>query len=92
MTVSERRKRTLARTLTWRASGVPVAMVLTFLMTGDLQLGIGLGISYNLVRFATHYLHERMWSRVKWGIEDLSQETPPTSSERGAVPLGGVGP
>lgn len=67
MGANETRLRTLARSLTWRLSGVVLAVLLTWYLTGDMRTGIEVGVAYNVIRFATQYIHDRWWARVAWG-------------------------
>lgn len=83
MGANETRLRTFARSVTWRASGVLVAVLLAWHFTGDLQTGLEVGVAYNLIRFATQYVHDRWWARVAWGTLPLPNEreavrTPPS--------------
>lgn len=67
MGANETRLRTLARSLTWRLSGVLIAVLLTWYLTGDVRTGIEVGVAYNVIRLATQYIHDRWWARVAWG-------------------------
>lgn len=67
MSANETRLRTLARSFTWRLSGVLLAIVLTWYITGDMRTGIEVGVAYNVIRFAAQYIHDRWWARVEWG-------------------------
>ncbi len=65
----ETRTRTLVRALIWRVFGVILTVLLTwFFSGGDLQLGIEVGVVYNSIRLVSHYIHDRAWSRVSWGL------------------------
>lgn len=68
MTAAETRIRTFARSLTWRVSGVALAILLTWYYTGDIRMGVELGIAYNAIRLGTHYFHDRAWARLQWGM------------------------
>lgn len=66
----EARWRTAARVLTWRATGVFWAIVVTWALTGDWMLGAEIGVLYNLIRLCTHYIYERVWLMyIPWGVE-----------------------
>lgn len=68
MYTTETRVRTFARSLTWRASGVALAILLTWYLTGNPALGAELGVAYNLIRLSTHFFHDRLWARWQWGM------------------------
>ena len=63
-------KRTLAKTLMWRLSGILLFMVLTWIATGDIMFGIELGVGYNIIRAVQYYITERLWARIRWGNLD----------------------
>lgn len=67
MGANETRLRTLTRSLTWRLSGVLIAVLLTWYITGDARMGIEVGVAYNVIWLATQYVHDRWWARVAWG-------------------------
>ena len=52
--------RTLARTLGYRF----VAMLITSLWTG-----LGEAVAIHLVLAGVQYVYERLWLKIKWGIE-----------------------
>lgn len=60
-------KRITLRSLTWRTGGVLLTMALTLVFTGDLVLGIEIGVTYNAIRFFTHLAHDSIWAKVGWG-------------------------
>lgn len=70
---TESRLRTFARSMTWRVSGVALAVALTWYFTGNPALGVELGLAYNLVRLSTHYFHDRGWARVRWGMRHTAE-------------------
>ena len=55
----ELRKRTLVRAICWRI----VATLITAAYTG-----ISGAIIINIWMTLAHYIHERLWLRVKWGV------------------------
>jgi uncharacterized membrane protein len=67
MSANETRLRTLMRALSWRVTGVLLAVFLTWLITGDLRTGLEVGLAYNVIRFGTQYLHDRWWAGIAWG-------------------------
>lgn len=58
----ELHKRTIVRAITWRI----VATLVTAAWTG-----ISGAIVINIFMTAAHYIHERLWLKVKWGKELL---------------------
>lgn len=56
----ETHKRTLSRAITWRITATAVTAVWT---------GIEGAIVINIFMTVAHYVHERLWLKVKWGRE-----------------------
>lgn len=57
------------RSLTWRTGGVILTIALTFVFTGDIILGIEIGVTYNLIRYFSHLAHDSVWARTAWGYK-----------------------
>ena len=58
--MTEFHKRTVVRALTYRV----VALLITALWTG-----LGNAIIIHVILTAVHYVHERIWLKIKWGKE-----------------------
>lgn len=59
--------RTLAKTLTWQTSGLIVMMVITYIVTGSLIDGGIVALVSTATGTCSYMIHERLWSRVRWG-------------------------
>jgi uncharacterized membrane protein len=57
--------RHLAKTITWRIVGTLDTMVLGWLITGDLKIGLAIGGTEVVTKMFLYFLHERAW--YKWG-------------------------
>ena len=57
----ETHQRTLARTVSYRV----LAVLITALITG-----IGTAIAIHIILTLVHYLHERVWLKIKWGTNN----------------------
>lgn len=56
--MAETHKRTLTRAVSYRL----IALLITALWTG-----LGTAIAIHLVLTLIHYIHERVWLKIKWG-------------------------
>ena len=54
----ESHKRTLIRTVTYRL----LALLITAIWTG-----LGTAIAIHIILTLVHYVHERVWLKIKWG-------------------------
>jgi adenylylsulfate kinase len=60
-------KRTFLKTVSWRVLASFTTTGVTFVLTGRLDLAISVGVADSVVKFFIYYLHERMWSRSRYG-------------------------
>jgi uncharacterized membrane protein len=66
----ETRKRSVAKSITWRFICIVVSIVISFLLTGRWDVAVAIGGIYNVVTMILYYFHERIWNLVKWGISN----------------------
>jgi uncharacterized membrane protein len=66
------KKRSLAKSLTWRLIAVISTFVIGYAMTGSLSFAASLTIVSNIINFILYYIHERVWLKVNWGKSKVS--------------------
>ncbi|MFH1590505.1 MAG: DUF2061 domain-containing protein [archaeon] len=59
--------RSIAKAITWRLTASLTTATVTFVLTGDFMLSIGVGSIAGLIKLFLYYIHERVWNRVRWG-------------------------
>ena len=59
--------RMAAKATTWQISGLIVMTLIGLAFTGSLTAGGGIALVGCLTGFVNFFLHELLWSRVKWG-------------------------
>jgi uncharacterized membrane protein len=63
-------KRHLVKTITWRIVGTIDTMILGWLVTGDIKLGLAIGGFEVITKMALYFFHERIWYKyIKYGLE-----------------------
>lgn len=63
-------KRHIAKTLTWRLVGTIDTMVLGWIVTGNLKMGMAIGGFEIITKMILYFLHERMWYKhIKFGLD-----------------------
>jgi adenylylsulfate kinase len=67
--MEENRKRSLTKTIPWRAIFIVASVLTTFAFTGRWEIAATVGIVYNVITTALYYFHERLWTRIRWGLE-----------------------
>ena len=60
--MTETHKRTIARAASWRITATLVTAMFT---------GLEGAIAINIAMTVVHYIHERIWLRIRWGLEAL---------------------
>lgn len=67
--MKETYRRTVAKTITYRASVMLTSFVVLWLLTNSIDVAIaftGLSLVYSTI---IYFIHERAWLKVKWGAE-----------------------
>jgi uncharacterized membrane protein len=60
------RRRSIVKTLSYRAIVTVILAVVTFVFTGNLYQTSTIAIVFGLLATLTYYLHERLWSKINW--------------------------
>jgi uncharacterized membrane protein len=64
-------KRHIAKTITWRIVGTIDTIILSWIITGDLAIGMAIGGVEVITKMVLYFLHERAWYKFsKFGIEN----------------------
>jgi uncharacterized membrane protein len=63
-------KRHIAKTITWRIVGTLDTIILSWVITGNIKIGIAIGGFEVITKMALYFLHERVWYRyIKYGLK-----------------------
>ena len=74
----ESRKRTIAKTLSWRSFSMIVTSIIVWRLTGEFKLGLAVALLDCMVKMLAYYVHERAWCSVAFGYENpIRQEVVP---------------
>ncbi len=65
--VTEKKKRSIAKALSWRVTATLITTVLVFIFTGQFTLAISVGVVEVLLKMLAYYAHERSWDKINWG-------------------------
>jgi len=60
-------KRSLAKAISFRLLIIISDTIVMYWITRRVDMTAGLVVGTNLVSTLLYYLHERIWSRVRWG-------------------------
>jgi sulfate adenylyltransferase large subunit len=64
---SETHFRSLAKAVSWRATGSLDTFVVTFVITGSTKLAGSVAVTEIMTKIFIYYCHERIWAWVPWG-------------------------
>lgn len=59
--------RSLVKTVTWRITGSTSAMIIAYIVTGSVTVSSTIGVTHLIINTLLYWIHERVWSRVRWG-------------------------
>ncbi len=63
----EAHARSIAKAISWRATGSIDTFVLSWIITGSATLAGSIATVEVITKIVLYYLHERVWSFVAWG-------------------------
>jgi len=63
----EAHSRSLAKAISWRATGTLDTFVISYLITGKLALAGSIAGTELLTKIVLYYGHERVWAVIPWG-------------------------
>jgi uncharacterized membrane protein len=64
---TEKVKRSLAKTISWRVVGTLDTVLISWLITGTLSLAFSIGLVELVTKMVLYFFHERAWNNIKWG-------------------------
>jgi adenylylsulfate kinase len=65
--LTETRRRSLVKSLSWRFFATLITMTVAFGITGKVDFAIEIGLLDTTIKFVTYYAHERAWLRIDYG-------------------------
>jgi uncharacterized membrane protein len=57
-------KRHLAKSITWRIVGTLDTFILSWIITGNVVVGLKIGLSEIATKMVLYYFHERLWFKI----------------------------
>ena len=65
------KKRSLAKTLTWRTIATTDTIIIATFISGNLEFGLAIASIEVVTKMVLYYFHERGWAAFDWGLEDV---------------------
>jgi uncharacterized membrane protein len=63
----ETRRRSLAKSLSWRFLAGVITTLVVLAITGRLQFAAEVGLIDTLVKLLVYFFHERVWNKINYG-------------------------
>jgi len=70
----EQKKRSIAKALSWRATGTIDTMIISFIVTGSPLAAVSIGAFELLTKTTLYYFHERLWEKIDFGRKKTEPE------------------
>lgn len=65
--VTEKPIRSVVKSLSWRTIGTLDTILISWIITGKLDLAFSIGGIELLTKMVLYFFHERIWNTIKWG-------------------------
>jgi uncharacterized membrane protein len=66
--MTETKKRTVTRMITYRLTAWLFTIFWTWLFTSDITKATGFATLLHILLSFDYYIHERIWLKIKWGL------------------------
>ena len=63
----EKNSRSIVKSITYRLMIVVLDVTVIYLLTRNLDAGLGFALVSNIYTTIAYYFHERIWNRISWG-------------------------
>jgi len=63
------KKRSFAKSLTWRVIALLTTFITLYALSKDINMATMATVITNAVNFICYYYHERVWNSFNWGKE-----------------------
>lgn len=63
------------KAVSWRITGTLDTILISFLITGRMKWALSIGGVELFTKIALYYVHERLWSRVAFGVLKIESGT-----------------
>jgi uncharacterized membrane protein len=73
MTHRASKKRSIVKALIYRGIIICLDFLVIYLLTGKVATAAGFMIISNIYTTVAYFLHERVWSGIKWGLEPQAE-------------------
>lgn len=65
--MSDTSSRSVAKAISWRATGSFSTFVISYLLTGNFTVASSIAVVQITANTILYFVHERIWNKIKWG-------------------------
>ena len=66
--MKESKRRSLAKVISWRFTATMTTIIISYIITGNTDFAMKIGVIEVVAKIALQYGHERIWSKIKFGV------------------------
>ena len=63
---TDTKKRTMAKTISWRITASLTTFLIAWILTGDILVGASIGSIEAIAKIFLYYFHERIWTNINF--------------------------
>lgn len=67
--VSNHNKRHIYKTFTWRFVGTLDTIIISWIILGDISIGLQIGLAETITKMILYFFHEKLWYRINFGLD-----------------------
>ena len=68
-------RRSVVKAVTYRIAIMCLDFATIYLFTGALRMAVGFMLASNIYTTIGYFLHERLWAKIRWGVNEVAQST-----------------
>lgn len=65
--LSDTKKRSLAKTISWRITGSGATFAISYAISGNFAVASSIAFVQIVANTILYFVHERIWDRIRWG-------------------------
>lgn len=65
--MADKHYRSVVKAISWRATGTVDTILISWLITREVKLALGIGFVELFTKIFLYYVHERIWNRLSFG-------------------------
>ena len=66
----ETKRRSITKVISWRITATLTTMLISYLITGKIDMALKIGVFEVLAKILLQYFHERIWTKIKFGLKE----------------------